>query len=208
MNSLKWTMTFIVGLAIAVVPATATATTILIDDTAPDGTVTLKRDGVVIAPDTSLGEQLNIWDSLQIANVNPAQTVSGIVFLTEPSPSDSPGTPPLSVSDSIRLTLSPNGDGTSSLLLAFQSDSEDRPILNSAPPEDNETTVREELPGGNQIGSIAKFPSLTGGSQTFANLDITVKSDVIPEPATLLLLGSALAGLALWRRRPGMCSEL
>jgi hypothetical protein len=39
-----------------------------------------------------------------------------------------------------------------------------------------------------------------GGAQSYSALTIT-KSNPVPEPSMFLLLGSALAGLAFWRRR-------
>ena len=118
-----------------------------------------------------------------------------VVVLTEPAseppdPTEPPlvipgPTGPISVSD---VVISSLGAGTVPPFISLLSDGD---------PELQQLT---SLPAGTSIlaetGQLQDLAGLLVTGTQFGPIDVQVQSDVVPEPGTLLLLGSGLAGLA------------
>jgi hypothetical protein len=196
------------ALSFAICPGMARATLIEVNDTTD--TMQLLIDSVVVVTQSEgfTGGQLNSIALLRNDfPVHPPREAFVRVNFLEPAGEIGGGV----VSDTFDLRMTPNNDGrTSTLSLTFQSDVDDGVgvlAIGGTPVPFNVT----ELADGNVI--LLNNAGMGGVQIVDANrntipagdfggvLSITVRSDAIPEPSTLLLLASGLFAVALLARR-------
>lgn len=166
----------------------------------PEGTVAVQTSqfelGVSVTHMNIFGgeDDVRITGSF-FTNSQAGLTGGGTMFMIEPPPLGpcQPGSPPGcgfgTVSDIVAVSWSTRAGGEfniADITVDFASD--------PAQCEPNLCGTGQGLIENGTLQNVNAYLDLP------ANITINVQSDVVPEPATLLLLGSGLAGLAVWRK--------
>src|SRR3954465_2788757 len=166
---------------------------IVIDDVTDAHVVTVMQAGVSTPGNCAVTLEHVACSFLFTSGTPWTNLIRGIAALSEPPGEEEGGTG--SISDEVRLSVIP-GTPNDALILTFESD---RPGF--AFVEGLDAIAVRELAEGNVLlgpGVNHFFDTRTFQAvQLPSGITVTVQSDVVPEPSSLLLLATGLAGVVV-----------